>query len=133
MYLLDTDTLIYFYKGTSDVVESFRRNRAAAMALSVVTYGELVYGAMLSGRQTQNLARVHRTAELYAVLPVTRAVMDSFARVKADMCRAGTPVDDFDLVIACTALSNGLTLVTNNTRHFERIPGLRIENWARAN
>jgi tRNA(fMet)-specific endonuclease VapC len=75
------------------------------------------------------MARVRRLAELYPLVDVTRAVMDSFAEIKATLSAAGTSVDDFDLVIGCTALTLNYAVVTNNARHFEKIPGLRVVNW----
>ena len=130
MYLLDTDIVIFSLKGVERVVSAFHDHRHCSMAVSAVTYGELVYGAEASARREENLAYVYRVAELYPVLPVTRAIMDSFGRLKSDLRRVGMPLDEFDLLIACTALTHGLTLVTNNTRHFDRVPGLRLANWA---
>jgi tRNA(fMet)-specific endonuclease VapC len=129
MYLLDTDTLIYFLKGHDAVVRNFKARLNTPKAISVVTYGELVYGCRKSQRAAENLARVRRLAELYPLVDVTRAVMDSFAEIKAALSAAGTTVDDFDLVIGCTALTLNYAVVTNNARHFEKIPGLHVVNW----
>lgn len=129
MYLLDTDTLIYFLKGHDAAVRSFTAHMNTPKAISVVTYGELIYGCRKSERAAENLARVRRLAELYPLIDVTRAVMDSFAEIKAALSAAGTPVDDFDLIIGCTALTLNYAVVTNNARHFEKIPGLRVVNW----
>ena len=98
--------------------------------ISVVTYGELVFGARKSEQVERNLATVHRVAEIYPMLPVTRSVIETFAGLKADLQHAGTPLDDMDLLIAATALSHNLTLVTNNEKHFSRISGLAVVNWA---
>jgi len=130
VFLLDTDTLIYSFKGVPEVVRQLRQHRTRQMALSVITYGELVYGAEKSARRLENLARVQQTAELFPVIPVTRATMDTFGRLKATLQATGTVVDDFDLVIAATALTEGYVLVTNNVRHFAAVPGLRVVNWA---
>jgi len=129
MYLLDTDTLVYFLKGHDSVVRNFKACMNAPKAISVVTYGELVYGCHRSQRAVGNLARVRRLAELYPLVDVTRAVMDSFAEMKATLSASGSPVDDFDLVIGCTALALNYAVVTNNARHFEKIPGLKVVNW----
>ena len=129
MYLLDTDTLVYFLKGHDAVVRNFKARMNTPKAISVVTYGELVYGCRKSERTAENMARVRRLAELYPLVDVTRAVMDSFAEIKATLSAAGTSVDDFDLVIGCTALTLNYAVVTNNARHFEKIPGLRVVNW----
>jgi tRNA(fMet)-specific endonuclease VapC len=130
MYLLDTDTLIYFLKGDESVVEHFRAHSDQPKALSVVTYGELVYGARKSERVNENLARVHRLAELYPVMEVTRSVMDSFGEIKASLSATGITVDDFDLLIGCTALTLNYSVVTNNTKHYQKIPGLKVANWS---
>ena len=130
MYLLDTDTLIYFLKGNAAVVENFRASTNTPKAISVVTYGELVFGEHKSERSTENLARAHRLAELYPIVDVTRAVMDTFGEIKADLSATGTIVDDFDLIIGVTALTLGYTVVSNNTKHFSKIPGLKTVNWA---
>ncbi len=130
MYLLDTDTLIYFLKGHETVVQSFRTHANKSKAISVVTYGELVYGARKSERVPENMAKIHRLAELYPVIDITRSVMDSFGEIKALLSSSGTTVDDFDLQIGCTALMLNYTVVTNNIKHFKKIPGLKLANWA---
>ena len=131
MYLLDTDTLIYGLKGVPAVTENFRRRADKPMALSVITYGELIYGATKSAHATENLARVRRVAALYSVIDVSQAIMDTFALLKAQLEAAGQRLDDFDLVIAATALALGFRLVTNNERHFKRVQGLPVENWSK--
>lgn len=130
MYLLDTDTLIYFLKGNEAVVRNFRACTDIPKALSVITYGELVHGCRKSERVVENLAKVHRLAELYPIIDVTRSVMDSFGEIKASLSAAGTTVDDFDLMIGCTALTLNYAVVSNNTKHYQKIPGLRVVNWA---
>ena len=131
MYLLDTDTIIYGLKGHRHVTRSFEERVALPKALSAITYGELFFGAMKSSAQQANLAKVRRVAELFPVIDVSRAIMETFGSLKAELERRGRTVDDFDLVIASTALVLNYALVTNNERHFRHIPGLRVENWAR--
>jgi tRNA(fMet)-specific endonuclease VapC len=131
MYLLDTDTIIYALKGHPEVTSRFSAEAARPKALSVVTYGELFYGAMKSAAPQANLAKVRRVAELFPVIEVSRAIMETFGSLKAELRPRGTVVDDFDLVIAATALALNYTLVTNNERHFRPIPGLHLANWAR--
>ena len=99
MYLLDTDTLIYFLKGHKTVVQNFKAHANKPKAISVVTYGELVYGVRKSERVPENMAKIHRLAELYPIIDITRSVMDSFGEIKALLSAAGTTVDDFDLQI----------------------------------
>ncbi len=130
MYLLDTDTIIYALKGDRHVVRRFEEKVAQPKAISVITYGEMFFGAMKSSSQQANLAKVRRVAELFPVVEVSKAVMETFGSLKADLEQRGRVVDDFDLVIASTALILNYALVTNNERHYRHIPGLRLENWA---
>ncbi|MEI7946030.1 MAG: type II toxin-antitoxin system VapC family toxin [bacterium] len=130
MYLLDTDTLIYFLKGHASVVTHFKASRNMPKAFSVVTYGELIYGCHKSQRVNENLAKVRRLADLYPVIDVTRPVMECFGELKASLSSAGTVVDDFDLLIGCTALTLNYSMVTNNIKHYQKIPGLKVVNWA---
>lgn len=131
MYLIDTDIMIYALKGVPKVVANFERHAAAPKAFSVITYGELVYGARKSSRVEENMARVRRTAELFPVIDANRSIMDAFGSLKAHVERIGRRTDDFYLIIAATALTLSYSLVTNNEKHFESIPGLSTENWSR--
>jgi len=130
MYLLDTDTIIYSLNGNSKVVRNFRLHAAEPMALSVITYGELLYGAQKSKQVAKNLAKIHRLREIYPILELSCSIMETFGLIKADLSRAGIIVDDFDLLIGATALSHGYRIVTNNADHFKKIPDLKIVNWA---
>lgn len=130
MYLLDTDTVIYFLKGHARVTENLRASRGQPKALSVVTYGELIYGCHKSRHTVANLAKVRRLAESYPVIDITRPVMECFGEVKTFLEKSGTPVDDFDLLIGCTALTANYAVVTNNVKHYRKIPGLKVVNWA---
>lgn len=130
MYLIDTDIIIYSFKGDPVVKENLRNHRMDPMAISIITYGEMLYGARKSRQIERNLATARRVAEIYPLLPVTQSVVETFANLRADLEVAGTPLDDMDLLIAATAMSHNLTLVTNNEKHFSRIPGLSLVNWA---
>jgi tRNA(fMet)-specific endonuclease VapC len=131
VYLLDTNIVVYFLKADAAVIKSFEAHSADPKAISVVTYGELIYGAENSARTIENLARVRRLVEVLPVFDVSMAIMDSFGALKAEGEKRGKKVDDFDWIIAATALVRGLTVVTNNEKHFRGIPGLKVENWAR--
>jgi tRNA(fMet)-specific endonuclease VapC len=131
MYLLDTDTLIYSLKADPVVVANLRNHSSDPKAISVITYGELVFGAYNSQKVTQNLARVHRLKEIFPVIDVTPAITETFGILKAELRSNGTTIDDFDLLIGATAISLGLCVVTNNERHFMKIPDLKIANWAK--
>jgi tRNA(fMet)-specific endonuclease VapC len=97
--------------------------------LSIVTYYEIVSG--LKHRDAHNqLTLFLDFAAMNTVLPVNQSVADVAADLYADLRKRGEPIDDIDLLIAGTAIANGLTLVTNNRKHFDRIAQLEVENWA---
>jgi tRNA(fMet)-specific endonuclease VapC len=130
-YLIDTDIIIYSLKGNELVKNNFLRNENIPKAISVITYGELLFGAWKSGNIEKNLAIVYRIKELLPILDVDKAVIETFSTLKAKQQKLGTIVDDMDLLIASTALTLNLTLVSNNERHFALIEGLRLENWSK--
>ncbi len=129
MYLVDTNILIYGLNGHERVMARLREVASVPKAVSVISYGELLYGAQKSARPAANLARVRRLREILPIADVTPAVMETFGLLKADLEAGGRRLDDFDLVIASTALTLGYRLVTNNEKHFARIEGLALESW----
>lgn len=130
-FLIDTDIIIYSLKGHEIVQENFLKNANTPKALSVVTYGELLFGAHRSQYATRNMAVVRRIADLFPIIEVNTPIIETFAEIKASLLDKGKPCDDMDVIIAATALVNNFTLITNNERHFSNIHGLEIENWAR--
>ena len=129
MYLIDTDTVIYSFKGHAEVVENLKSHLSDSVKISIITYMELYYGAYKSERVMANAARVKTLGQSIEMVPINSAVAETFGMIKAALESGGNRLDDFDLVIAATALANNMILVTNNTDHFRRIDGLRIENW----
>lgn len=130
MFLLDTNTVIYILKGRPDVLAHVREHPLDSMNISVLTLLELYYGVHKSKMQAANLAKVRSVESALSVLPLSREAADVYGLQKAILEKQGTPLDDFDLAIAATALVQNLTLVTNDMRHFKRIEGLRLANWA---
>ncbi len=130
MYLLDTDHCIFLLRRHVAVCERFDQLSTERAYISIVTAGELLFGAYWSTRVEHNLSEANRFLDLVPILPLTRSIVDRFARVKADLYRAGRKLEDPDVLIAASALENGLTLVTHNTAHYERIVGLEIEDWS---
>ena len=129
MYLLDTDTIIYNLKGDDKVRRKLREHLHEPMKISIITLMELYYGAYKSQQRAANLAKVRTIEQALDVLPTGLESAETFASLKADLELNGTRLDDFDLLIASCALSHNLTLVSNNSKHFECIAGLRLENW----
>jgi len=129
-YLIDTNIIIYSLKGDSVVQENFLKNENIPKAISVITYGELLFGAKKSKNYEKNLAIVYRIKELFPIIDIDKAIIETSSELKVNMQKIGSPIDDFDLLIASTALTMNSILVTNNEKHFNRIKGLKIENWS---
>ena len=128
-YLLDTDTCIYWLKNRQSVRERVREVGWNQISICVITVAELYYGAYNSDRVTENLARAEFFIQQLPVLPLSNNALRRFGQLKAELRKAGQPLADFDLLIASIALAEGYVLVTNNTRHYDRIPELQLENW----
>ena len=131
MFLIDTDIIIYSLKGMALVNENMSQNAQSPKAISVITYGELRFGAAKSKQKAKNLATVQRIAELFPVIDLNRGIMDIFGELNADLQKKGTVIDDFDLLNAATAMYLNYTLVTNNESHYSPIQGLKLQNWTR--
>ena len=133
MYLLDTDTLSNLLRRAPS--PSLIARRAAVpperQFTSSITLGELIYGAYrLNERAADLLRRIdERLLPNLAVLPFDAAAARRYGEVRAGLERGGTPIGDADLRIGSIALDRGLTVVTGNVRHFQRVPGLAVENW----
>ena len=132
MYLLDTDILSNLMKRApaSALVARLARVPLEDQSNSSVTLGELLYGTHRSSRITALLERIEETLlpEL-PILPFDAAAARRYGELRAELERRGTPIGDADTRVASIALSQGLTVVTGNERHFRQVPGLEIENW----
>ena len=130
-YLIDTDIIIYSLKKYPLVQAQFQKKSNIPKFISVITYGELIFGARKSAQVDKNLTVVYRIAEIFPVIEVGKAVVETFGNLKASLQAKGRSLSDMDLLIGATALTMNYCLVTNNERHFSVIPGLEIENWAK--
>ena len=127
-YMLDTDTVSFALRGHGQAANRLLEHRPSEVSISSITLAELRYGAEM--RRSRKLNGLIETfAEAVAVAPFDAGAADRFGAVAASLARRGVPIGGFDTLIGAHALALGLILVTNNSRHFERIPGLRTENW----
>ncbi|MCU7923827.1 MAG: tRNA(fMet)-specific endonuclease VapC [Candidatus Thiodiazotropha sp. (ex Dulcina madagascariensis)] len=128
-YMLDTNIVIYTIKNRpAEARESFKRHEGQ-MCISTVTLGELIYGAERSSRPEDNLGVVEGMAARLEVVPFDSQDAIHFGQIRAELASAGTPIGPYDMMIAAHARARGLILVTNNAKEFERVPGLRLDNW----
>ena len=128
-YLLDTDMCIYWLNGRHSVRDKLLDVGWEQLAISVITQAELYYGAYNSSRSIDNLGRVDDFIRQLPILPLDEVSLKHFGALKVQLCQAGQPLPDFDLLIASVALAEARVLVTNNTGYYQRIPDLQLENW----
>jgi len=130
-FLLDTNICIYIRrKKPEGVLRRFRTLKQGEAALSVITFGELMYGAEKSAQRAAALELLQGLAQALPVLDLPDTAAEAYGRIRAELERAGQMIGNNDLWIAAHARAAGLTLVTNNEREFRRVRGLKVENWA---
>lgn len=129
-YLLDTSILINFLRGNKETNKLVMRfAERGVFAVSVITYGELLYGAYRSKtykREREVIMNLVNDLHI-AILPLTTDIVDYFAAAKFTLEKAGNKLDDFDLLIGATSVASGSTLITDNTRHFRKFPGIVLQ------
>lgn len=128
-YLLDTNILIYTIKNRPEQVRKIFNQHAGQMAISTITQGELTFGAERSIQPEKNLADIEGLIARLLVLDFDSEAANHFGQIRAELYSQGQPIGPYDMMIAGHTRSKGLILVTNNTKEFERVHGLRLENW----
>lgn len=128
-YLLDTNIVIYVIKQRPLQALAVFNQQQGRMAVSAITLAELVHGAEKSSDVARNTIVVEDFVSRLTVLPYDDKAAWHYGNIRAALEKLGQPIGINDLHIAAHARSNGLTLVTNNQREFERVPGLLLENW----
>lgn len=129
-YMLDTDICIYVInERPASVLGAFRAHAADGLGISAVTAAELFYGVARTGSE-RNLLALRQFLAPLEIAPFDDQAAEVFGSLRAWLTAQGTPIGPYDTQIAAHAQSLGLTLVSNNTREFQRVPGLRLENWA---
>jgi len=129
-YLLDTNICIYLTKQQHpSLVQRFQSLDYGEVAMSVITYGELQFGAQKSQQTQKVLQALEKLSLAIPMLEMDQEVSVHYGDIRAYLQQAGTPIGNNDLWIAAHARALGLILVTNNPREFERVPDLQLENW----
>lgn len=129
-YVLDTNIAAAMLNMHAGVLMRLAPLPIEEVGLSLLTIGELLFGARNSRRAGENLAKVERLRQSFPILPVDEPVIERYAVVRADLVTRGRPKNDFDLIIACTALEHAAVLVTNDGGLKDSaIEGLVVEDW----
>ena len=128
-YMLDTNICVFLMKNRLEVVARYERNKPSGIAISSITLSELQFGVYNSALPEKNGANLLRFLLGVVVLDYDSAAADEYGRIRAYLRRKGTPIGELDMLIAAHAKARGLIIATNNTREFERVDGLHLEDW----
>jgi tRNA(fMet)-specific endonuclease VapC len=128
-YMLDADAVSYALRGQGQVAAQLLQRLPSEVCISAITLAELSFGG--EAKRSQRIRRaVRQFTKDVAVAPFDNAAAERFGVIATALAARGQPIGLCDALVAARALSLRLTLVTNNTRHFDRIPELPVENWA---
>ncbi len=129
-YLLDTNICIYIAKNKPpEVYTRFANLDVGQVGMSIITFGELWYGAQKSQQSERSIQKLMELTRLIPIVNLNRETARYFGFIRSELEKKGMPIGNNDLWIAAHALESNLILVTNNTREFERVPHLKLENW----
>lgn len=127
-YMLDTDSVSYALRGEGNVGTRLLDHKPSELCISVITLGELRFGA-----HKRDSKKLHKLIDTFAASVAPQDfdgdAADEYGRLAAALAKRGSAIGSFDVMIAAHALAKKLTLVTNNEKHFRKVPGLKIENW----
>ena len=129
-YILDTDILSYFLKRHPVVVKRFQSVESNELATTAINYAEILFGVYRSGKMAQKAVPIQAFLDSFAILDFDARAGKEFAKIKTALQEKGNPLADMDVMIASICQANRCTLVTNNTKHFEKIDGIILENWS---
>lgn len=127
-YLLDSNICIHFFRGKFGTIDKLNEVGIENCAISEITLAELVYGAEKSNNPKNNHEIIEQFISQLTILPIFDAIQ-MYGKEKVRLQNSGKMISDFDLFIGCTAIENRLIMVTENTKEFQRIEKIKIENW----
>lgn len=128
-YLLDTNTLIYYFKGLGNVKERLLACQPSEIVLSSVVYYELQVGILKSTSPQKRIAQLAILKNQVSWVDFDEKSAEATAQIRVELERIGKPIGSYDVQIAGMAMTNDLLLVTHNTGEFGRVSGLKLEDW----
>ncbi|MCL2433583.1 MAG: type II toxin-antitoxin system VapC family toxin [Clostridia bacterium] len=129
--MMDTNICVFLTKHIPSVVKSYEEEKSKGVAISSISVAEMYYGACKSERQTETTINLNRFLSGASILDFDTLAAIEYGNIRAFLQKQGTPIGPLDMLIAAHAKAVGLTLVTNSTREFSRVPGLVVEDWLR--
>jgi len=131
LYMLDTDICSYIIRERPlQVLEHFKQVEMEQLCISVVTYAELIYGVEHSSSKKVNRVVIDDFVQHLTIVPWDEEAAEHYGNIRAYLQAEGKIIGSMDMMIAAHARSRKMTLVTNNDKHFKRVPKLTVENWA---
>jgi tRNA(fMet)-specific endonuclease VapC len=129
-YLIDTNICIFYIKGKFELDRKFSEASSEGYYISEITLAELKFGVENSEKKEKNQKALDNFLTGVTILPIFHS-LDLYAKEKSRLRKSGMTIDDFDLLIGATSVTHDLIMVTNNTDHFKRISGIKIEDWTK--
>jgi tRNA(fMet)-specific endonuclease VapC len=126
-YLLDTNIISYYLKGIENLKEEITTN-IDSLCISIISYYEIISG-LQSIDANKRINEFEKFCKLIDIINLDKASILASCKIYASLKKSGKLIDDIDILIAGIALSNNLVMITDNTEHFDRIEGLKVENW----
>ena len=128
-YMLDTNMCIYAQKQNPNVLARIHENYQEGLAISSITLAELEYGVQASVNPEKNRVALLKFLTIVEILPFESSTAFEYGKIRADLRRKGTPIGNMDMLIAAHAKAKNLIVVTHNTREFERVEDLQLDDW----
>jgi len=129
-YLLDTNVcILYLNNSHAGITDKLKSIKPSDVGLCQIVKAELVFGAYKSQRQTENLKLLEKFFAQFTSLRFNDSAVETYGEIRSELAKAGQPIGPNDLIIAAIAIAHDVTLITNNTREFGRIPQLKLEDW----
>lgn len=129
MYVLDTNTLIYFFKGMGRVVENVLKRPPGQIGIPAIVLYELEVGIAKSSSSKKRKEELREFASVVTTIPFSVGEAQASALIRTTLGKKGKPIGPLDVLIAGTALAHQSILITHNTKEFKRVPGLKVEDW----
>lgn len=129
-FILDTNICVYWLKGYENIEKKALEVGLENISISFITLSELYYGAYKSQKKEKNILNIEKLKKKLFVVESNDMMCEMFGKIKVALINKGDIIDDADIFIAACALAENAVLVTNNEKHFERIHGLKLENWS---
>ncbi len=130
-YLLDTNAVIHILNGNDNVKQRFLQCKTDEVAICVITLAELLFGVEKSIKKEANLEKLNSFIKFLKIIEFGKKEASTYAKIKANLQKNGQLIGELDMQICGTAMANDLIVITNNTKEFERVVGMRLEDWTK--